>query len=547
MTHAGEVAREQKRLAEIVAVFARYGLGEPFRDRMSRMVGHHLDPPDTAVSARSAPERLRLALTELGPTFVKLGQMLSLTPGLLPAEYAQELATLQEQVEPEPTATARQTIEHELGRSVDELYTTFGDAPLAAGSLGQVYRAELADGSVVAVKVQRDGIAQRVHVDLELISNLAGILKDHSDELRLYRPRELAARFRSRTLEELDFEREAQNAARFAANFADEPDVAFPHVYPELSSGRVLTLSLIEGTTFASLTPAARSVIDGKALGQRGAEIWLEMVFRDGFVHSDPHPGNLVVMSGSRLGIIDTGMVVRIDDRTREQFVELLDALVGGSSTDLAETLLDTCEHPSGVDTAGLAEDLDGLTATYLNRSLRSIDADRAIQDFAAVVHKHRLVLPVKISMLLQIMSELEGTSRLLDTDFHVMPLLESYWQKLRVEVWSPQAIEQRLTSAARSWLRRQRRLIDTIEVVGEQLRTGTFNVQVTHAGTDRVANRLVQGIIAAAFLLASSILWQARAAPVVDGVPLLAAIGLVVAVLLVAHVLFQIHRSEGG
>ena len=139
--------------------------------------------------------------------------MLSLTPGLLPAEYAQELAKLQEQVKPEPTATARQTIEDELGRTVDELYTTFGDAPLAAGSLGQVYRAELADGSAVAVKVQRDGIAQRVHVDLELIAYLAGILEDHSDELRLDGLRELAARFRSRTLEELDFEREAQNAA----------------------------------------------------------------------------------------------------------------------------------------------------------------------------------------------------------------------------------------------------------------------------------------------------------------------------------------------
>ncbi len=258
MTHAGEVAREQKRLAEIVAVFARYGLGPSrFAIACPRRWGTTSTLPSRRSRHGSAPERLRLALTQLGPTFVKLGQMLSLTPGLLPAEYAQELAKLQEQVKPEPTATARQTIEDELGRTVDELYTTFGDAPLAAGSLGQVYRAELADGSAVAVKVQRDGIAQRVHVDLELTAYLAGILEDHSDELRLYGPRELAARFRSRTLEELDFEREAQNAARFAANFADEPDVAFPHVYPELSSGRVLTLSLIEGTTFASFTPSS--------------------------------------------------------------------------------------------------------------------------------------------------------------------------------------------------------------------------------------------------------------------------------------------------
>ena len=546
MSHAAEIGHDSKRLGEILDVFVRYGIAEPLRDRAPESLKRRLGDPDPSLSARPAPERLRLALTELGPTFVKLGQMLSLTPGVLPSEYADELAKLQEQVAPERTALAQQTIEQELGRPVAELYRTFGDEPFAAASMAQVYRAELADGSAVAVKVQRRGIEEQVHVDLELISYLAGVLEDHSEEMRLYQPRELASRFRSRTLEELDFRREAANADRFAANFADEPDVVFPRVYPELSTGRVLTMSVVEGTTFASLTPDARSLVDGQALGRRGAEIWLEMVFRDGFVHADPHPGNLVVLSGTRLGIIDTGMVLRIDDETREQFVELIDTLVSGSSTDFAEALLAICEHPPGTDTASLADDLDGLTTTYGNRSVQSIDTGRAIRELAEVVHDHRLVLPAKISMLMQIVTELEGTSRLLDADFRVMPMLESYQQKLVVQEWSPEAIEKRLASTVRRWRRERRSLISTIEIVGEGLRTGNLNLRLTHAGNDRIANRLIEGIVTGSLLLASSILWQARAAPVVGSVPILAAIGLAISVVLAAHLLFSIHRSQG-
>ena len=280
---------------------------EPLREHVPEPLRRHVVDPDGSVATRPAPERLRLALQELGPTFVKLGQMLSVTLGAVPAAYADELTKLQERVDPEPTAVARATIENELGRPVEELYASFDDEPLAAASIAQVYRASLADGSLLAVKVRRDAIEQHVLTDLELISYLAGFLEDHSAELRLYRPRELAARFRSRTLEELDFGREASNAKRFAENFSGEPDVVFPRIYPELSTGRVLTMSLIEGTTFASMTSEELGSIDGEALGERGAEIWLEMVFRDGFVHADPHPGNLVVLPGSRLGIIDEG------------------------------------------------------------------------------------------------------------------------------------------------------------------------------------------------------------------------------------------------
>ena len=305
MTRIGEIDARTKRLGEIVGVFARYGLVEPLREHVPEPLRRHLVDPDGSVATRSAPERLRLALQELGPTFVKLGQMLSVTLGTVPAAYADELAKLQERVDPEPTVVARAAIERELGRPVDELYASFGEEPLAAASIAQVYRAGLADGSALAVKVQRDGIEQHVLTDLELISYLAGLLEDHSAELRVYRPRALAARFRSRMLEELDFEREASNAQRFAENFSGEPDVVFPRIYPELSTSRVLTMSLIEGTTFASMTPDELTAVDGKALGERGAEIWLEMVFRDGFVHADPHPGNLVVLPGSRLGIID--------------------------------------------------------------------------------------------------------------------------------------------------------------------------------------------------------------------------------------------------
>ena len=271
------------------------------------------------------------------------------------------------------------------------------------------------------------------------------------------------------------------------------------------------------------------------------------MVFRDGFVHSDPHPGNLVVLSGTRLGIIDTGMVIRIDDGTRQLFVELIDALVSGTATDLAEALLETCKHPPGTDVASLADDLDSLIGTYGNRSLGSIDAGQAISDFAAVVHDHQLLLPTKISMLLQVVAELEGTSRLLDADFRIMPMLESYQKRLRREYWAPKAIEQRVESTLRRWRRGQRKLVETIEIVGDVLRTGNLNLQVTHAVDDQVANRLIEGIITAALLLASSILWQARAVPVVGGVPILAAVGLAISVLLAVHLLVRVRPKAPG
>ena len=544
MTKTGEIEMRTKRLGEIVGVFARYGLAEPLREHAPEAVRRHLVGPDGSFTARPAPERLRLALQELGPTFVKLGQMLSLTLGTLPAEYADELAKLQERVEPKPTAVARATIEHELGKPIDELYASFGDEPLAAASIAQVYRAGLADGTALAVKVQRDGIEQQALTDLELISYLAGVLEDHSDELRLYRPRELAARFRSRMLEELDFGREASNSERFAANFADEPDVVFPRVYPELSASRVLTMSLIEGRTFASMTPDELSAVDGKALGERGAEVWLEMVFRDGFVHADPHPGNLVVLPGSRLGIIDEGMVVRIDDRTREQFEELYDALVGGSGADLTDALLDICKHPADVDRDALTDDVVGLMDKYGERLFGKVRVDDAIHDLAAVVHSHQLSFPAKIDMLMQVVAELEGTSRLLDADFRLMPLLEAYRPKLLQERLTPAAIERRLGSLARGWRRRGHELLDTIDSVSERLRSGNLELRVTHTALDPVANRLVQGLIAAALLIASAILWLARAAPVAGGVPILAAIGLAVSVLIASRLLYRIHRS---
>ena len=239
-------------------------------------------------------------------------------------------------------------------------------------------------------------------------------------------------------------------------------------------------------------------------------------------------------------------MVLRIDDGTREQFVELIDALTSGSSKDFAEALLEACEHPPGTDAASLADDLDGLITTYGNRSVQSIDVSKAIGDFAEVVHDHRLLLPAKISMLLQIAIELEGTSRLLDADFRVMPMLESYQQKLVAQEWSPAVIEKRLKSAARHWRHERRSFISTIEVVGEELRSGNLNLKLTHAGNDRVANRLIEGIITGALLLASSILWQARAVPVVGGVPILAAVALTISVLLAVHLLVRIHRADG-
>lgn len=314
--------KNSRRFNEIVGTFLKYGLANWIKEQYPDFV-KNLFRTTEGIELRELSEgvRLRMALTELGPTFIKLGQVLSTRIDLVGPEVADELAELQSGTPPDPPDVVLATIEGELGKPIEELFAEFNAQALASASIGQVHLATLPDGQEVVIKVQHAGIEQNIIADLDILQNLAKLAEQYDPGLRYYQPQATVAEFRKSLLNELDYHRELSNMQRFSANFAHDPQIHIPIVYPEWSSSRVLTMEKLTGYSVAKTERLKADGIDGKTLVHMGANAFIDMIFRDRFYHADPHPGNLWVLPpGDILGILDCGMVGRLDRRTQPPF-----------------------------------------------------------------------------------------------------------------------------------------------------------------------------------------------------------------------------------
>ena len=335
------IERNARRAGEILGVLARYGLADWFKgwnyswiqERIQSYDGQRI--PDLKIE-----ERVRLAFTELGTTFIKLGQVLSTRPDLVGPELARELTHLQANAPADPPDIVRATIEAEFGKPVDALFAQFEDAPLASASIAQVHRARLHTGEDVVVKVQHAGIADKIMPDLDILAGLAELAEKHSAQVRPYQPSAVVRQFRRTLLRELDFTFERRNLEEFASHFADDPTVHFPRAYPALSTRRALTMERLDGILGNDPAALAASGADLNEFARRGATMYLQMIFRDAFYHADPHPGNLMLLPGGVVGVLDCGMVGRLDEELAEAIEDMLMAVVNPSSADLAEILL---------------------------------------------------------------------------------------------------------------------------------------------------------------------------------------------------------------
>jgi ubiquinone biosynthesis protein len=516
---------DSARLAHTVRVLSRYGLTTRLRDRAPAWLSRHLTAPDAAlVGERSEGERLRLALQELGPIYVKLGQLLSVAGAVPPALQA-SLAQLQEHAEPHPAAEIRAVIEAELGAPIDELFASFEDEPIGVASIAQVHAATLPDGTEVAVKVQHAGIEEIVHQDLDIISALAGVVEDRVRGARPYSPRELAARFRRRTLGELDFHREAANCARFGEQFHDEPDVHFPRTFPDHSTRRVLTLELLHGSSLADVVDVAGdATLDRPTFGRRCAEVWMTMIFRDGFVHADPHPGNIFVLPGGRIGVLDCGMVMRVDGETRMGLAAIAAAASAGDAEELASTLLDVCDHPADVEHEAFVEDVERSLMNRLGAAPGPIDLGATLTDMRAVVRTHGLEIPAQLDLLAQVAAELEGTVRHIDPEFRVMPTLHTVVRRLAEQRLRPEALIERAEQALRHLASGRRHLGRDARGLIERLASGRFEVVVQHTDTNEAIDRLTYGLVTSALLIGGPIVWHADPPPRHRGVSVVGA-----------------------
>ncbi len=344
------LARRQdqlKRISEIARILHRYDLADWIQKIPSGEIRNLLASHEAqAMAERPWEERVRLALTELGTTFVKLGQILSTRADLVDTGLANELCKLQSSTPPDPPEVVRRTIQAELGLPPEQLYAECEPNAFASASIGQVHRAKLSSGQLVVVKVQHDGIEARIHSDLDLLMALAQLFENHVPDARAYRPIATVTEFRRTLLHELDFSSERQNVEEFTRNFAGDATVHFPAVYPKLYSRRVLTMERLVGIPGSSQVKLHRSGVDLDEFAHRAANMYLNMIFRDGFYHADPHPGNYVLLPDRVVGVLDCGMVGRIDDRLRETFEDLLIAVSKRDSEELCGLLMRACSAP---------------------------------------------------------------------------------------------------------------------------------------------------------------------------------------------------------
>jgi ubiquinone biosynthesis protein len=545
LTTIPQLARNVNRVRAIITILSKYGLAdwisrldlELFKGLFKASTGPNLVELTQAT-------RIRLALSELGTTFIKFGQVMSTRGDLVGPELARELSQLQEGAPADPVEKVRAVIESELGKPVAELFAEFEEKPLASGSIGQVHRARLKDGRLVAVKVQHPSIETRIRTDLEILVGLAELVEEYLPDVRRYRPRALAAEFQRLLLRELDFGREGRHLQQFANNFARDPNVRFPTVFAELSTSRVLTMEYLDGVKIAEAQRLAAMGVDREELARRGAIMYLDMIFRDGFYHADPHPGNLLALPGGVIAMLDCGMVGRLDERLREQIEEMLLAIAAGDGVHLTSLITRIGSVPPELDQAGLNIDVVDFLSYYASQALDQLDLGGALTELTDIIRRYQIVLPTEVALLIKVLIMLEGTSRLLNPHFNLMELIKPYQQKL---VW-------RRLSPARH-LQRMRRVYREIEYLGEvlprgladilqQVQTGRFDVHLEHRRLEPSVNRLVLGMLTSSLFLGSALLASHHVEPLVGGVSLLGALGCAVSVLLGLRLLWAIRKS---
>jgi ubiquinone biosynthesis protein len=509
--------RNVKRWTEIIAVLSKYGLADWLSQSNIEFIRARLTDRDGAILGNFTREaRIRMALTELGPTFIKLGQLLSTRPDLVGKELADELRQLQTEVPADSPDQVRSMIETELGEKIEDLFSEFN--PIASASIGQVHAARLRSGERVVIKVQHVGIERKVQEDLDVLAGLA-LLAEQFPEFANYRPTANVAEMGRMLKRELDFGREERNLTQFALMFKDNPNLYVPRSWTDYCTSRVLTMDWVDGISIAHPEQLKATGIDVNEVARRGAEIYLEMIFTHGHFHADPHPGNIVVLPGNVIGLLDFGMVGRIDERLREDIEEMLVAMVNHDTALLTMLIQRIGRPPANLDQAGLTADVADFVGHYSTQALDQFDLSGALTDMIEIIRRYRIQLPPQVALLIKVLVTLEGSAKLLSPKFSLMELMQPFQKRMFMRRLNPLR-----------HVRKLRRFLIELEQLAEvlprramdlldQVQAGKFDVHLDHRGLGPSVNRLVLGMMTSALFLGSSLLLSYKVPPVLFGV----------------------------
>jgi ubiquinone biosynthesis protein len=542
-----QTVRNLQRLREIMRVLVKYGWGDVvprlgfagWVERIRRRLRG--EAADGVVDGFTTEQRVRMALEELGPTFIKLGQVLATRPDLIPMSLIEELRLLQDRVPPFPAADARREIERELGRPVDEIFARFDDAPIAAASIAQVHRATLADGTQVVVKVRRPGLESIIANDLDILIGLAGLLEDNVPETRQFSPRAIAEEFRRSIGREIDLTREARNIERFARNFRGDRTVYVLRNYPELSSRAVLTLEYIDGIKASDVAALEASGIDRPQLARRGVEFVVRQVFQHGFFHADPHPGNVFILRDGRIAPIDMGMMGVLDRDMRDALLELMTGILLGDAGKIVALFRRLALVDERADLAGLRRDAQEMIDAYHELPLEEVDIGAFIGDLFEVLARHQVLVPPELLLTGKALATVEGLARILDPRLDPMQAMRPLVLRFYLErLADPRFLARDAIRAGEETVTLLARLPRELTSILASLRSGHFRVVAALEGHDRAAlerargvNRLALSLMVSALIVGSAMLLAAGGGPSLFGVPgnaLLGVLGLLTA-----------------
>lgn len=502
-------------------ILRRYGLADWLSQLRVDFIRDWIkDEQGVPLASYSRETRIRMALTDLGPTFIKLGQVLSLRPDLIGPSLAAELTMLQSEVPADAPEVVRGIVEKSLGRPLSELYARFDDTPIASASIGQVHRAQLHDGSEVVVKVQHAGIEAKVNEDLEVMAGLA-VLANRIPELAVWKPQVLVEQLAKSLKRELNFTREQQNLQLFAKELAGFKNVRIPKTFPDRSSSRILTMELLNGIAVNKLTSVGIACDEQRqAIAKLAAEVYVEMIFSLGTYHADPHPGNILVIDNVNLGLLDFGMVGRIDDRLRESIEEMLLAVVGRDVSLLTTLIKRVGRTPPRLDESLLNIDVADLVATYGTQSLDSFDLSGALNDVTDIMHRHQIALPPQTSLLIKMLITLEGTLHQLSPRFNLIEVMQPFFRRVWLRRMSPKRQAKRMRRIYFELESLLETLPAQVSAVMQLVQEGRLDVHLAHKGLSPSVNRMVLGLLISSVFLGSSMLLAFKVPPLLFMTP---------------------------
>ncbi len=536
----GRTYRHMKRYHEIAAVLFKYGFGD-------LIANSHIEKylnmgkkfiPGTQVKEAiylSRWERIRLVIEELGPTFIKFGQIMSNRPDMLPEPLLAELEKLQDEVPPMPLEDAEEMLKQELRKPISELFKNFNTKPIAAASIAQIYKAELFNREKVAVKVQRVGIKEIIETDLEIMTNFALLMEKHIQEMKILNPVEMVKEFERTIRKEIDFENESSNIERFARNFQTDLSIYVPEVYKDLSTKKILTMEFIDGIKVSDMEKLKEAGNDPKIIAARGADLVIKQIFEHSFFHADPHPGNIMVLKDNVICFLDFGMMGMISPRHKKLLGDIIIGIVNKDSSKITKSLMLLTNKLSIEHQELLEYRISELVNQYAYLSLKDVKVGLLLNNIIQMLVNFKIKLPASFYLLSKALVTVEGVGTTLDPDFNVVDHIEPFAKDAAKKQLDPIKMIKDLYSSVMDLSLLLKDFPAEVRGIIRQVKKGELKLEFEHKGLepmlekhDQISNRIAFAIVLAALIIGSSLIVLAKVPPLWKGIPVIGILGFI-------------------